>query len=294
MVLESSNLVYILLFMYRTAPNSETEWEKIAHEFETRWQFPHCIGAIDGKHVQMFAPDRSGSSYFNYKKIHSIVLMAVCNAKYRFILVDIGDSGRQSDGSVYHNSQLGFAIENNILKIPKDSKMSNNSQKVLPYVFVADDAFGLKRHMMKPYAFKNLLIDKFVFNYRLSRARRVVENAFGIASSRFRVFHKPIIANVENVIAITKAVVALHHFLMTENINNNNNYCPSNYVDQDGPNRLQLGDWRKKAPTVNGLVINSKSNNYSDTAKKVRDSFKEFFNKEGTVDWQLNIVKQVK
>ena len=71
---------------------------------------------------------------------------------------------------------------------------------------------------------------------------------------------------------------------MTENINNNNSYCPSNYVDQDGPNGIQLGDWRKEAPSVNGLVINSTSNNYSDTAKKLRDSFKEFFNQVGAVD----------
>nr|XP_047124352.1 protein ANTAGONIST OF LIKE HETEROCHROMATIN PROTEIN 1-like [Hydra vulgaris] len=268
-VYETCNAIWNnLLREYVKTPNSETEWEKIAYEFETRWHFPHCVGAIDGKHVQMFAPARSGSSYFNYKKTHSIVLMAVSDAKYRFILVDIGDSGRQSNGSVYNNSRLGFAIENNLLKIPKDSKISNNSYKILPYVFVADDTFGLKRHMMKPYAFKNLLTDKLIFNYRLSRARRVVENAFGIASSRFRVFHKPIIAIVENVIAKTKA---------------------------DGPNGIQLGDWRKEVPSVNGfVVINNTSNNYSDTAKKVRDSFKEFFNQEGAVDWQLDIVKRVK
>ncbi|XP_065641181.1 uncharacterized protein LOC124807037 [Hydra vulgaris] len=295
-VYETCNAIWNnLLREYVKTPNSETEWEKIAYEFETRWHFPHCVGAIDGKHVQMFAPARSGSSYFNYKKTHSIVLMAVSDAKYRFILVDIGDSGRQSNGSVYNNSRLGFAIENNLLKIPKDSKISNNSYKILPYVFVADDTFGLKRHMMKPYAFKNLLTDKLIFNYRLSRARRVVENAFGIASSRFRVFHKPIIAIVENVIAKTKAVVALHNFLMTENVNNNISYCPLNFVDQDGPNGIQLGDWRKEVPSVNGLVvINNTSNNYSDTAKKVRDSFKEFFNQEAGVDWQLDIVKRVK
>ena len=81
---------------------------------------------------------------------------------------------------------------------------------------------------------------------------------------------------------------------MTENINNNNSYCPSNCVDQDGPNGIQLGDWRKEAPSVNGLVINSTSNNYSDTAKKVRDSFKEFFNQEGAVDLQLDFVKRLK
>ena len=153
-VCETCNAIWNnLLREYVKAPNSETEWEKIAHKFETRWHFPHCVGAIDGKHVQMFAPNLSGSSYFNYKKTHSIILMAVSDAKYRFILVDIGDSGRQIDGSVYNNSQLGFAIENSILKIPKDSKISNNSQKILPYVFVTDDAFGLKRHVMKPYAF---------------------------------------------------------------------------------------------------------------------------------------------
>ena len=84
-------------------------------------------------------------------------------------------------------------------------------------MFVADDAFGLKRHMMKPFPTQNLPIDEGVFNYRLSRARRVIENTFGIAATRFRVFHRPIISNVENVKVLTKAVIALHNFLMSHN-----------------------------------------------------------------------------
>ena len=80
-------------------------------------------GAIDGKHVVMQAPHNSGSEYFNYKKTHSIVLLALCNARYEFLLVDIGDSGRQSDGSVYNNSQLGHAIEHKLLNIPKPDKI---------------------------------------------------------------------------------------------------------------------------------------------------------------------------
>ena len=122
------------------APTTKEDWKKIADGFERWWNFPHAIGAIDGKHVVMFAPARAGSSYFNYKKTHSIALTAVSDARYRFILVDIGDSGRQSDGSVYHNSHMAYAIENNLLNIPKESRL-NGSNHVLPYVFVADDAF---------------------------------------------------------------------------------------------------------------------------------------------------------
>ena len=199
---------------YIKTPSSVEAWKKIANEFESRWNLPNALGAIDGKHVLMFAPANQSSTFFNYKKTHSIVLMAVCDAQYMFTLVDIGDSGRQSDGTVYANSNLAYAIENQILNTPSDCKIPG-SNKVLPYVFIGDDAFGLKRHMMKPYPFSNLSESKLVFNYRLSRARRVIENMFGICASRFRVFHRPTIAKVKEVIAITKAVVALHNFLMT-------------------------------------------------------------------------------
>ena len=154
---------------YLKHPSKIEEWKAIAEDFDQYWNFPNCLGALDGKHVVMQAPARSGSMYFNYKKSFSIVLKAICNAKYQFTLVDIGDIGRQSDGSVYSSSHLGFAIENNQLNIPSQAKLPN-SEKVLPYVFVADDAFGLKRHLMKPFPSQNLPLDKCIFNYRFSSA----------------------------------------------------------------------------------------------------------------------------
>ena len=169
-------------------PTTEAEWKKISFQFEKRWNFPNCVGAIDGKHVVMLAPAHASSTYFNYKNTHSIVIMGVCDANYKFILTDIGDSGRQSDGSVYNNCNLGYAIENKLLDIPSYCKITG-SQRVLPCVFVADDAFGLKPHMMKPYSSSNLETENLVFNYRLSRCRRVIENTFGIAASSFRVFN---------------------------------------------------------------------------------------------------------
>jgi len=51
----------------------------------------------------------------------------------------------------------------------------------MPYVFVGDEAFPLKKYFMRPYPGRLINSqEKKVFNYRLSRARRVVENAFSM------------------------------------------------------------------------------------------------------------------
>ena len=75
---------------FMTAPTTEEGWKTIADDFETRWNCPHAVGALDGKHVVMNAPARSASAYYNYKGTHSIVLMGVSDAKYPIIMVDIG------------------------------------------------------------------------------------------------------------------------------------------------------------------------------------------------------------
>ena len=95
-------------------------------------------------------------------------------------MVYIADSGRQTAGSVYANSQLGFCIENKKLSIPACDEIVNDLGVKIPYVFVPNGAFGLKPHMMKPYPGQKLTIGQLIFNYRLSRARRVIENVFGI------------------------------------------------------------------------------------------------------------------
>ena len=150
------------------------EWEEIALKFHDKWNFPNCIGALDGKHVNIVPPADSGSWYFNYKGTHSVILMAACNANYEFIYVDVGKNGRVSAAGVWGNCTLRFAIENCQANIPPAVQLPN-SDKIVPYVFVADDAFPLSPYLLKPYPFRDQSDEERVFSYRLSRARRTIE-----------------------------------------------------------------------------------------------------------------------
>lgn len=83
-------------------------WKQIAEGFENRWNFPNCIGGIDGKHIRWRAPPLSGSVYFNYKGIHSIVLLTVVDAEGRFDITDVGMYAGNSDGGVLKDSPFGI------------------------------------------------------------------------------------------------------------------------------------------------------------------------------------------
>ena len=130
--------------------------------------------------------------------------------------MDIGDAGRQGDGGVYSNSNLGQATDQNILKFLEPATIDNErTTKKFPDVFVVDVAFALKPFMLRPYPRRNVLnIHELIFSYRLSRARSLTENTFAILASRFRIFRRPIIGKIENIKHITKAAVIIHNFLM--------------------------------------------------------------------------------
>ena len=105
--------------VYLKVPTTTEEWIKITDEFQKKWNFPNCVGAIDGKHIVMQPPANSGSYYFNYKHMHSIVLLAIAGPDYECLYADIGTNGRISDGGVWNKSSLAHAIENRDLCLPE-------------------------------------------------------------------------------------------------------------------------------------------------------------------------------
>lgn len=118
---------------------------------ETKWNFPNCVGSIDGKHIQLQAPIGTGSDYYNYKSTSSIVLMAVVDADYNFIYADIGCQGRISEGGVFRTTSF---FKKTRIKYTTESITQNFKWpgKKVPYVFVADEAFPLTNNIMKPYS----------------------------------------------------------------------------------------------------------------------------------------------
>ena len=172
---------------YLKCPSTHEEWLNISSQFEERWNFPNCIGAIDGKHVIIQPPANAGSYYYNYKHTNSIVLMAVAGPDYECLYADVGTNGRVSDGGVWNKCALSRGIEDGGVSLPPPKCLPYGVAKI-PHVFVGDDAFALKKNLMKPYAQNGLTIEKRVYNYRHSRARRISENLFGIIANRWRVF----------------------------------------------------------------------------------------------------------
>lgn len=134
----------------------------------------------------MVAPQQSGSLYFNYKSTFSIVFLGVPDANYMLLYADVGCQGRISDGGLFKLTSLYKDLENNTAHVPRSEALPGRTEPV-PYVTVRDDAFAMSNYLMKPYPGRTLDIPERVYNYRLSRARRIIENVFGIMSSKFRV-----------------------------------------------------------------------------------------------------------
>jgi hypothetical protein len=100
-------------------PENEEEWIKISKDFMDQWNFPHVVGALDGKHIVIQCPFNSGTDFYNYKSQFRIVLLAVVDASYNLMYIDIGAQGRISDGGVLKASSLNEKIDRKRLKLPE-------------------------------------------------------------------------------------------------------------------------------------------------------------------------------
>ncbi|GFS36723.1 DDE Tnp4 domain-containing protein [Trichonephila inaurata madagascariensis] len=255
------------------------QFQKIAQQYSTKWNFPSCIGAIDGKHVRIKAPKNSGSLFYNYKDYHSMVMLAVVDADCKFAAVDVGSYGREGDAGIFLKSEIGRKIRNNTFNVPPPKALPG-TDTVIPHVIVGDEAFALHQNLMKPYPRQQSLHDasKAVYNYRLSRARRTTENAFGILCSYFRFFFfRPISTAPETTEKIIICACILHNILRE--------------VKVLAPGQTHI-DSALPLPVENFLPLTEHNIRGTTNHTQIREMFKNYFNVPGAVEWQKNYAMQ--
>ena len=267
-------------------PQDSDGWKAVAAEFQRKWNVPHAIGALDGKHVRIKKPVHSGSLYHNYKGFFSVVLMALVDADYKFLYTDVGGQGHMSDCQIFNASELKDALDAGDLHLPDPDPMPNDDQDT-PYFILGDDAFALRVHLMKPFSQRALTRDLRIYNYRISRGRRVVENAFGILARRFQCFLGTLQQTPQVVIQMVHAAICLHNLMRLR--------MPAALRDrhldrEDDDHQLIPGAWRQDA---NMIPMDARHQGVRDleVAKRQRQTLVAYFNSPaGEVPWQARIV----
>lgn len=255
---------------------TEESWKRNANDFELKWSYPNCIGAIDGKHIRIRCPNNTGSLCYNYKDFFSVVLLAIVDANYKFVAVDIGAYGRECDAGVFLNSNFGKRINDGTFSIPPPKKLPHTDIE-LPHVIVGDEAFALKPNLMKSYPRRTAIEDrsKLIYNFRHSHARRVSENAFGILSSIFRIYFTPINCSIDHINNLIMATCILHNLIRSESDN----------VQQLQP-QMATQMQPQMTTTSNLMPLLENTQRATDYAYTIRNEFKNYFNGVGKLSWQ--------
>ena len=205
--------------------------------------------------------------------------MALVGHDYRFTYIDIGQCGSNSDRAIFKDSEFGRAFMNDQLDVPDPVHSLIFQQVALyPTVLLLMRLFhSVLCDLMRPFPRGTACLsqDELVFNYRLSRARRTIENAFGILVQHWRIFSRKLNLFVDNADSVIKACVVLHNFMkgrkdlndLTQQLNPDN--VP--FLRDDGAI----------------LDLNRRGYKSSTAAKAIRNIYKNFFRRpEGQVTWQ--------
>ena len=212
--------------------------------------------------------------------------MAVAGPEYECIYADVG---YQWESCWWWCLEQVYAVQvNRRWHYLPSAKCLPFGLITIPYVFVADDAFALKQNVMKLYPQHNLTEDKRIFNYRHSRARQISENLFGIIANEWHVIRSINLLPPESTVSLVMAILVLHNYLR-KRISSKASYCPVGLVDMEDHNGgFVQRVWGQDSKSESLLPLSVSGHSASNNAKLMRETLKDYFFAEGTVDWQFN------
>jgi hypothetical protein len=170
------------------------------------------------------------------------------------------------------------------LKIPKPSNVKGRR---LSYIFVGDVSFSLRKDFLKPYNVKQLTRERTIFSCLLSRARRIIENVFGILVARFCIFKTHINIQLDTIKDIVIPSSALHNFIRRIA---RDTYTPSEYFDIEDLENGTVTAGLRSHPSSMATLKSGNNRNHQLTGKKVRSPYVEYFNIEWKVSWEGNCI----
>ena len=225
-------IVKVLSDKYISFPTGNN-LKKVVDRFRTKWEIPQCAGAIDGSHIPVKSPALNHTDYYNQKGYYSIVLQAVVNDEYLFRDVMVGYPGSVHDARVLSNSSVYRKA--NQKEILNTNSVRIRGIDVYPFL-VGDSAYPLNTWLMKPFPYNSTMSsEKKKFNYIVSRARIVTENAFGRSKAQWRRLMKQNDMDVSRVPLVVLACCILH------------NICE---VHEDSCSRTWLEDMAEDLPAT--------------------------------------------
>ncbi|XP_016418989.1 putative nuclease HARBI1 [Sinocyclocheilus rhinocerous] len=235
-----SSVENILLPEVITIPQAE-KLKELSLNFEQRWGLPQCVGAIDGSHIPILAPQEYHTEYFNRKRWYSIVLQAVVDAKGLFWNVFAGLPGSLHDARVLRLSALWELAERRHLFAQQYRNI--NGQDVGFYI-LGDAAYPLTSWLMKPFPDNGFLTaQQQVYNHKTSKARVVVENAFGRLKGRWRCLLKRNDCNLERVKSMVLTCCVLHNLCETHGEEYREEWCvPGPFPQPDVTHQAPVAD----------------------------------------------------
>ncbi|ETN77527.1 hypothetical protein NECAME_03191 [Necator americanus] len=165
--------------------------EKVAEKTQELYDYPRAVGFLDGRHVAIKKPNGGIEEYLNYKNFQSIVLLAICDADYRFLLFDVGLPGNLGDASVFRSSSI-FTFFNECDDLfPETADLG--SVGPVQYHILTDDGLGQGVRYIEPFPGRSADTgSKQRFNKKHGCARRVIDIAFEMLQRRFAVLQKPL------------------------------------------------------------------------------------------------------